>query len=110
HVLCEARMARDVAEARAMVRASHARPDLICQIVPSPFTLRQDAVISQALSDGLIGDLVQVEVSARSGQADPAAPITWRQSRELSGVNIMAMGIWYEALMRWVGEATRVSA
>lgn len=110
HVLCEARMARDVAEARAMARVAHARPELVCQIVPSPFTLRQDAAISRVLSEGLIGDLVQVEVSARSGQAGPAAPITWRQSREISGVNIMAMGIWYEALMRWVGEATRVSA
>ena len=25
-------------------------------------------------------------------------------------MNIMSMGIWYEALMRWVGEATRVMA
>ncbi len=110
HVLCEARMARDVAEARAMAQASHARPELICQIVPSPFTLRQDAAISRVLSEGVIGDLVQVEVSACGAYVDPAASITWRQSREISGVNIMALGIWYEALMRWVGEATRVSA
>jgi predicted dehydrogenase len=28
----------------------------------------------------------------------------------LSGLNIMSMGIWYETLMRWVGEAVRVYA
>jgi len=33
------------------------------------------------------------------------------QKRALeSGFNIMSMGIWYEAIMRWVGEATRVIA
>ncbi|HIT76258.1 MAG TPA: Gfo/Idh/MocA family oxidoreductase, partial [Candidatus Avipropionibacterium avicola] len=110
HVLCEARMARDVAEARVMTRAAHARPDLVCQIVPSPFTLTRDATVLRLLSDGAIGELVQVEVAARSGWVDPAAERTWRQSREISGVNVMALGIWYEALMRWVGEATRVSA
>ena len=28
----------------------------------------------------------------------------------MSGFNIMSMGIWYEALLRWVGEATQVVA
>src|SRR5688572_2859248 len=36
HVLLEARMAMNAAEARAMLAASQARPELVCQIVPSP--------------------------------------------------------------------------
>ena len=34
----------------------------------------------------------------------------WRQNTELSGNNILAMGIYYEAIMRWVGRATNVMA
>lgn len=110
HVLCEARLARDVTEARAMVAAAHAHPGQVAQVVPSPTTLPVDSTVNRLLTDGAIGDLVAVEVTARSGFAAPDDPITWRQSRAISGVNIMSLGIWYEALMRWVGEATRVSA
>ena len=34
----------------------------------------------------------------------------WRNDFDLSGYNIMTMGIWYEALLRWVGGATKVAA
>lgn len=110
HVLCEARLARDVAEARAMVAAADAHPRQVSQVVPSPMTLPVDATVNRLLTDGAIGDLIAVEVTARTGFADPGAALTWRQSREISGVNTMTLGIWYEALMRWVGEANRVSA
>jgi len=110
HVLCEARLARTVAEARAMVAAADAHPDLITQVVPSPFTLALDTTVSRLLGEGAIGELISVDVHERSGFADPDAAITWRQSTEISGVNIMSLGIWYEAILRWLGEAERVSA
>jgi predicted dehydrogenase len=34
----------------------------------------------------------------------------WRQDRDLSGYSILNMGIWYEALIRWVGPAVSVMA
>ena len=34
----------------------------------------------------------------------------WRQNTELSGNNIMAMGIYYEAIIRWVSRASTVMA
>src|SRR2546430_13618226 len=34
----------------------------------------------------------------------------WRQDVTLSGHNILTMGIWYEAMMRWLGPARRVMA
>ena len=37
-------------------------------------------------------------------------PLTLGQNRDLSGYNILAMGIWYEAMMRWVGPASKVVA
>lgn len=47
---------------------------------------------------------------AQGGFVDPDAPLHWRENRDLSGLNIMSLGIWYETIMRWVGEATDVMA
>src|SRR5262249_31320881 len=38
------------------------------------------------------------------------APLHWRQDASLSGLNVLTMGIWYEAMMRWLGPARRVTA
>lgn len=110
HVLCEARLARNVAEAKQMIAAAERRPRLITQVVPSPFTLAYDATISRLLGEGYLGDLVAVEITDRSGFADPAAARTWRQTTEISGVNVMSLGIWYEAMQRWLGDAAWVMA
>src|SRR5262245_42431382 len=40
HVLTEARMSLNAAEARSMLEASRKRPNLVTQIVPSPFGLK----------------------------------------------------------------------
>lgn len=110
HVLCEARMARNVAEARRMIMAAERHPRLITQVVPSPFTLPFDATISRLIGEGYLGDLLAVEIINRTGFADPGRGRTWRQTTELSGVNMMSLGIWYEALLRWVGDASWVMA
>ncbi|GAB3742669.1 Gfo/Idh/MocA family protein [Microlunatus parietis] len=110
HVLCEARLARTVAEAKQMIVAAERRPRLITQVVPSPFTLEYDATISRLLGEGYLGDLVAVEITDRSGFVDPAAARTWRQTTAISGVNIMSLGIWYEAMQRWLGDAAWVMA
>src|SRR5712664_3902429 len=43
-------------------------------------------------------------------EASRKAPLHWRQDVALSGHNILTMGIWYEAMLRWLGPARRVSA
>ena len=103
-------MARDAAEARRMLAASRIHPDLVAQIVPSPMTLRVDRTIQRLMADGLLGELLVVEARVSTGFLDRDAPLHWRQDAGLSGRNIMSMGIWYEAMMRWVGTARRVSA
>ncbi len=110
HVMVEARMARDANEAHAMLAAAQAFPGQVAQIVPSPFSLRADRTIQKMLADGYLGDVLAVEVVARSGFVDRDAPLTWRQDYDLSGMNIMTLGIWYEAVMRWLGTATSVMA
>ena len=110
HVMCEARMAMNAQEAHAMRNASRENTHLVTQIVPSPFSLRVDNTIKRLIADGYIGDVLAVEVRAGGTFLDPNAPLHWREDFNLSGFNIMTMGIWYEALIRWVGEATSVMA
>jgi predicted dehydrogenase len=110
HVMCEARMARNLTEARAMPAASQAHPNLITQIVPSPMTLGVDKTIKRLLTEGYLGDILVIEVRAGNSFINRDAPMHWRENFDYSGLNIMSMGIWYEALLRWVGEATSVTA
>ena len=111
HVLCEARMATNASEAREMLEASRAHPGLIAQIVPSPLTFRVDNLLQQKIAEGYVGDVVAVSVqSLTPGFADVNGPMHWRNDRDLSGYNILNMGIWYEAMIRWVGPAARVMA
>ncbi len=111
HVLCEARMAMNADEAHRMLASAENHPHLISQIVPAPFTFKLDATIAKILANGDLGDLLAFEVRHASDSfVDYEAPLTWRQDAELSGFNIMAMGIWYETLMRWLGPARRVVA
>lgn len=111
HVMCEARMARNATEAQQMLRAAQANPHLVTQLVPSPFTLHVDDTIQRWIRTGALGDLLAIDIRQTTGQfVNPDAPLTWRQDVDLNGMNIMMMGVWYEALMRWVGEATNVMA
>ncbi|GAB4816232.1 hypothetical protein N2152v2_003278 [Parachlorella kessleri] len=112
HVLCEARAAMDAREAHEMLRVSRQNPGLVVQIVPSPFTLPYDATIRDIIRSGKLGRLTYIEVRGVSSQYPdpPGAPMHFRQNREYSGLNILTMGIFYEALVRWVGGARRVLA
>ncbi|MEE9248340.1 MAG: Gfo/Idh/MocA family oxidoreductase [Dehalococcoidia bacterium] len=111
HVMTEARMAMNAEEAHRMLNASRERPHLTTQIVPSPFTFEVDETIKSLIADGYLGQVLAVDMRASDGQfVDRGASIHWRQDRGLSGYNILYMGIWYEALMRWVGPATLVTA
>ncbi len=110
HVLCEARMAMNATEAHEMLAAAQTNPHLVAQIVPSPMTLSVDKTIQRLLAEGYLGDLLAIEARVGGTFLDPEAPLTWRQDFDLSGYNTMTMGIWYEAIMRWVGHANRVTA
>jgi predicted dehydrogenase len=110
HVLCEARMARDAAEARQMLQAATAKPHLVAQIVPAPFTFQVDQTVKRLIAEGFLGQILAVEIQDKRGFLDEDAALTWRQDFDLSGYNSMTLGIWVETLLRWVGPATRVAA
>jgi predicted dehydrogenase len=112
HVLCEARMAMNSGEAHAMLEASQMCPTLVAQIVPAPLTFPLDRTIIDMVGNGYIGDVISIDARVALGSNFPLwdAPYHWRMNRELSGNNIMSLGIWYECLMRWVGPARTVQA
>lgn len=116
HVMTEARMAMDAGQAREMLDASRLSPHLVAQIVPSPMTLRVDNTVKALIADGYLGDVLSVNLAVNDrtmhpqGFIEPNAPFHWRHDRDFSGYNIMQMGIWYEAMMRWVGPAQTVQA
>ena len=110
HVLTEARMATTAQEAHDMLDASRQFPHLVTQIVPSPFTFKIDNLLQEKIAEGYLGDLLSVSLQSLTGFADIDGPMHWRNDRDLSGYNILNMGIWYEAMIRWAGRATRVMA
>jgi len=109
HVLCEARMAMNAVEGRRMLDAARRAPNLVAQLVPAPHTLEVDGTLQSLLAEGYAGEVLAVELQAAQGRfVEADAPLHWRQDISLSGHNILNMGIWYEAMMRWLGPARRV--
>ena len=111
HVLTEARMARTSAEAHQMLKTSQAHPNLVAQIVPSPFGLVQHDFVVDLIADGFLGDLRELVVLGSNDLfRDLNQSLHWRQQQEISGLNILAMGILHEATARWVPHPTQVFA
>jgi predicted dehydrogenase len=111
HVLCEARMAMNVAEGRRMLDAARRTPHLVTQLVPAPNTLEVDSSVQKLLAEGYVGEVLAVEIRAAQGRfVDREEPLHWRQDASLSGFNVLSLGIWYETMMLWLGPAHRVMA
>ncbi|HML97396.1 MAG TPA: Gfo/Idh/MocA family oxidoreductase [Tepidiformaceae bacterium] len=111
HVLCEARMAMDLEEARDMLAASERHPGLVAQIVPAPFDFRLGPTIARLIEEGSLGTIREVVVNALNGSGlDPKTPLHWRQRAEYSGKNVMMFGIYVEIIHRWLGEHTLIQA
>ena len=111
HVLCQARMANNAAEAREMLEASRRRPDRVCQLVPTSGSYRIDRALQRSLSEGYVGDVLSVEVQMlQRGFASFDGELDWRHDPELSGINVLNVGGTYESAMRWFGPGNRVLA
>jgi predicted dehydrogenase len=111
HVLTEARLSTNAKEAHQMLDAAQRHPDLVTQVVPSPFGLKGHDVMVDLMQAGFLGEVREVFVySLSNALADPAAPLSWRQDVALSGYNMLTLGIIHETLLRWVPPPVRVQA
>src|SRR5450759_5967233 len=109
HLLCEGRMAMNADEARAMLAASLARPDRVAMLVPGPFSFFADAAIRRLLHEGAIGTPRSFRATW-AGAVAPTGRDQWRRDRRFSGNNVMTLGILYESVARWLGQAEEVGA
>lgn len=111
HVLCEARMAATLGEARAMLAVSRANPSLTAQLVPAPHTLAVDEAVAAWIASGEAGAWREIRVTHRHGDyLNPATPISWRLQSRHSGVNMLTLGIFYEVLLRWLDADAAVTS
>jgi predicted dehydrogenase len=111
HVFCQARMSMDRAEAEEMLTASKRYPELVTMLCPPPFGLKGDLLIKKLLAENYIGRPHHVRLqSLNSNFLDPEASAHWRQRIEISGLNVLTLGIYVEVLHRWLGEITGVFA
>jgi predicted dehydrogenase len=111
HVFCQARMAMDLAEAEEMLAASKRYPELVTMLCPPPFGLRADLLVKKILAESYIGPAHHVRLQSFTGNyLDVDAPAHWRQKIEISGLNVLTLGIYVEVLQRWLGDITGVFA
>jgi predicted dehydrogenase len=111
HVLTEARLALTAAEGHRMLAAAKEHPQLVAQVVPSPFGLHGHDVVLDLIRQGYLGELREAHVfNLNAALADAAAPLSWRQDAALSGFNMLTLGILHETLLRWLPPPVRVQA
>jgi predicted dehydrogenase len=111
HVFCQARMAMDLAEAEEMLAASQRYPHLVTMLCPPPYGMRGDLLVKKLLAESYIGQPHDVRLqSFMSTYLNPEAPAHWRQKIEISGLNVLTLGIYVEVLQRWLGDITGVFA
>ena len=111
HVLCQARMAMNAAEAREMLAASQRHPDLVCMLVPSSSGYSIDRAMLRLIRGDLLGEILSVDVHRlQRGFANFGGALDWRHDPEFSGINVLNAGAIYELMMRWLGPGNRVMA
>ena len=109
HVFCQARMAMNYEEAKAMYLAS-LRTDRRTMVCPAPHALAGDNLVRKLIGEGYFGRLYQIHAHSLSAvYADPQAPLHWRQDAAISGLNVLNLGMLVEVLHRWFGYFSRVS-
>jgi predicted dehydrogenase len=107
HVFCQARMAMDLAEAEEMLEVSRRYPELVTMLCPPPHGMRGDLLVQKLLAEEIIGRPHHLRLqSLNSAFLEPDAPAHWRQRIEISGLNVLTLGIYVEVLQHWFGDIT----
>ena len=107
HCFCQARMCMNVAQAKEMLAAAKAHPELVNMICPVPWQLEEhirDIVRSE------LGEITSIELSVVSGANLDRSSVHWRERTDYSGHQIMSMGIFAETLNGLVGPYESLTA
>jgi predicted dehydrogenase len=80
-------------------------------LCPPPFGLRGDLLVKKLLAENYLGRPHHIRLQCFTGAyLNADAPAHWRQRIEISGLNVLALGIYVEVLQRWFGDITGVFA
>lgn len=86
-------------------------PDRVSAICPAPHGMKGGEMVKKLLADGVIGAPHQMTLHGMSDAwLDASAPAHWRQRVEISGIQILTLGIFVEVMHRWLGDITEVAA
>ena len=67
--------------------------------------MRADLLVKKLLAENYIGRPHHVRLQSFTGAyLDSDAPAHWRQRIEISGLNVLTLGIYVEVLNRWLGD------
>jgi len=111
HVFCQARMARNLEEASRMLESARLHPDQVTMLCPPPNGMKHGAFFCELIDNGEIGTPYHFNMrSFVPTWADPNAAAHWRQKIEISGNNVLSVGIYAEVLGRWFGHPTKLCA
>ncbi|MGI9087196.1 MAG: Gfo/Idh/MocA family protein [Chthoniobacterales bacterium] len=111
HVFCQARMAMDLAEAEEMLATARRFPELVTMLCPPPFGLRGDLLVKKLLAENYLGRPHHIRLQCfTDAYLNVDAAAHWRQRIEISGLNVLALGIYVEVLQRWLGNISGVYA
>ena len=111
HVFCQARMAMDRAEAEEMLAVAKRFPEQVTMLCPPPVGLKGDLLVKKLLAENYLGHPHHIRLQSFTGAyLNADAPAHWRQRIEISGLNVLALGIYVEVLHRWFGDITGVFA
>jgi len=111
HVFTQARMAASLQEAERMWEKSLTFPELVTAICPAPQGMKNGEIVKKLLAEGAIGTPHQALLHSFSAAwLDATQPAHWRQKVDISGKQILTLGIYIEVLQRWLGHIVEVEA
>lgn len=111
HVFTQARMASSLQEAERMWEKALSFPELVTAICPAPHGMKGGEMVKKLLAEGAIGTPFHALLHSFSASwLDATQPAHWRQKVEISGVQILTLGIYVEVLQRWLGHIIEVEA
>ncbi len=108
HVLCQARLARNLQEAQEMTDAAR-QSGLVTALYPARPGLKGGETVRRLLhQEHFIGEIAEIRVTGLTMAEDDS--YSWLSDPEVVGVNAMGLGMWVEVLNRWIGPAKTVAA
>ena len=86
-------------------------PEPVTMLCPASPVFPGQALVLRLLEAGELGEVRLVRLHQLAEAAlSPEAPFHWRMDREVSGYNVLTLGMFAEILHRWVGKARTVCA